>query len=297
MKLLLFRTCFLLSFSVTCIFITLVLFSQIFTSSSLIIPYSFEPFDICADYPIFWHYFKIIYLLITFLSSIIIGNSIYNSFFYKITFKKFSKSNNSIKTDLNLYVGDFGNTPIFIPENSLYQNILITGTTGSGKTSSAMYPFCRQLIEYEAFNPEKKLSMLILDVKGNFYKKVLDYANSVSRQDDIVLIKLGGSITYNPLNKPNLKPSVLADRLKTILLLFSPNNSESYWLDKTAQVLSECIKLCRLYNNNYVTFTELHKLIFSESYFNEKIKFLKSCFQEAKFSEEQCFDLLSECVL
>ena len=85
----------------------------------------------------------------------------------------------------------------------------------------------------------------------------------------------------------------MADRLKTILLLFSPNNSESYWLDKTAQVLSECIKLCRLYNNNYVTFTELHKLIFSESYFNEKIKFLKSCFQEAKFSEEQCFDLLS----
>ena len=50
-------------------------------------------------------------------------------------------------------------------------------------------------------------------------------------------------------------------KIKTILLLFSENNSESYWLDKAEEVLCECIKLCRLYNNGYVTFVELHKLV------------------------------------
>lgn len=80
--------------------------------------------------------------------------------------------------------------PIILPEASLYQNILITGTIGSGKTSSAMYPFTRQLIKYEYDNPDKKLGMLILDVKGNYYSQVQKYASYYRRQDDLVVIEL-----------------------------------------------------------------------------------------------------------
>ena len=79
--------------------------------------------------------------------------------------------------------------------------------------------------------------------------------------------------------KPDLKASVLANRLKTILTLFSPNNSESYWLDKAEQVLTECIKLCRLYNDNYVTFTEIHKLVNSPNYYNNKVNLLRDLFK------------------
>lgn len=61
---------------------------------------------------------------------------------------------------------------IAIPESGLYQNFLITGTIGSGKTSSAMYPFTDQLLKYNYLNPENKTSMLILDVKGNYYEQV-----------------------------------------------------------------------------------------------------------------------------
>ena len=60
-----------------------------------------------------------------------------------------------------------------------------------GKTSSAMYPFTRQLISYKANNPNEKLAMLILDVKGNYYKEVLKYANESNRLEDIILIELG----------------------------------------------------------------------------------------------------------
>ena len=93
-----------------------------------------------------------------------------------------------------------------------------------------------------------------------------------------MLISLGGKYKYNPLHKPNLKPTVLANRLKTILLLFSPNNSESYWLDKVEQILAECIKLCRLYNDGYVTFEEIHKLVSIENYYAEKIEYLRKKF-------------------
>ena len=41
------------------------------------------------------------------------------------------------------------------------------------------------------------------------------------KAEDIILIEVGGKYTYNPLDKPNLKSSVLADRLKTVLTLFS----------------------------------------------------------------------------
>jgi len=50
----------------------------------------------------------------------------------------------------------------------------------------------------------------------------------------IKIFKVKGKINiksnnfYNPLHKPNLKPIVLANRLKTILTLFSKNNSIIY---------------------------------------------------------------------
>jgi hypothetical protein len=74
--------------------------------------------------------------------------------------------------------------------------------------------------------------MLILDVKGNYYKQVKKYSEQFNLLNDLIIIQLNSNIFYNPLHKPNLKPQVLANRLKTILLLFSENNTESYWLDK-----------------------------------------------------------------
>lgn len=71
----------------------------------------------------------------------------------------------------------------------MYQNILVTGTIGSGKTSSALYPFTKQLISYN-FDNDKKLSFLILDVKGNYYSKVIEFAKAFNRLDDVIVIEL-----------------------------------------------------------------------------------------------------------
>ena len=75
--------------------------------------------------------------------------------------------------------------------------------------------------------------------------------------------------------------------------MFSKNNSESYWLDKAQSILTECIKLCRLYNNGYVTFVELHRLITNPEYYKSKISLLRDKFISAKFSKEDIHNLLS----
>ena len=247
-----------------------------------------------------WQNIKILFVLFAFLSVLIISMnisfSISNSRFIKSIFNK--HKNNNLERDSNslqLVVGlnkESGKT-LAIPEYGLFQNILITGTIGSGKTSSAMYPFTRQLLEYKYNDANSKIGMLILDVKGNYFSQVYNYAQNIGRLNDLIEIKIKGKYFYNSLDKPFLKPSVIANQLKTILLLFSPNNSESYWLDKAEAVLTEAIKLCRLYNNNYVTFTEIHNLVTKPDYYHEKIANLREKFTKNELSKKQIYNLLS----
>lgn len=200
----------------------------------------------------------------------------------------------NINSDLQLLIGfnPYSKSCIYIPENGLYQNFLITGTIGSGKTSSAMYPFTQQFLKFNSEH-KNKISMLILDVKGNFFLQVKKFCQNYNLLSDLIIIELNSNVYYNPLHKPNLKPQVLANRLKTILLLFSENNTESYWLDKAEQILTECIKLCRFYNDGYVTFTELHKLITNPDYYKEKIPILKKLFLNSKFKNKEIYELNS----
>lgn len=281
-------------------FLLLQFFSPIFEATSLIFPYAVHPFDICSKSPTAWFYIKLTFKITLFSNLLSLISSILSYVFQtkiKLKHKKFKFIKKKNK-NLCLYVGnDFkNNTPIFINESGLYQNILVTGTIGSGKTSSAMYPFCKQLINYSSNNIFEKIGMLILDVKGNFYKQVLHYAKLANRSDDVIVIELNGKYKYNPLHKPNLSPQVLANRLKTILLLFSPNNSESYWLDECEKVLAESIKLCRLYNNGYVSFKEIHKLITIDNYYLQQLNSLKQLFKSGTLSKSQIYDLHSALV-
>ena len=85
----------------------------------------------------------------------------------------------------------------------------------------------------------------------------------------------------------------MANRLRTILELFSNENHESYWLDKAEQTLTEAIKFCRLYNNKYVTFSEIYKIIFLQDYFEKQILNIKDLFKNSFFNDEEMFNLLS----
>lgn len=241
-------------------------------------------------------YIKILYTLSLIISWTFLSYNFLKKSQNLTYFNKFSNTNSNIKLDnfsdsstnskqeLSLKIGYSleNKSEIIIPEKGLYQNILITGTIGTGKTSSAMYPFLEQFLK-------QNLGMLILDVKGNFHKKVLELNKIYNR--NVIVIELNGAYSYNPLDKPNLKASVIANRLRTILTLFSNQQvTDTYWLDKVEIFLTECIKLCRLYNDKYVTFIELHKLVNNLPYLQEKIQFIKERFLSNNLNYNEIYD-------
>ena len=289
------RFIFVTTFLLIILIITSFIFYPVYFSDNIIITFAIHPFNICEKYPNGWNLIKIVYIISLILSNLIISNIIYTFFFKKIPNNELKNSpNDYCKDNLNMKIGlTLKKNEIYLPVSGLFQNILVTGTIGSGKTSSAMYPFTEQLIKFKASNNTEKLGILILDVKGNYHNQVRKYCEKYSRLDDLITIELNGSSKYNPLDKPNLKASILANRLKTILTLFSPNNGEDFWLDKVEQVLTESIKLCRLYNNGYVTFSEIHKLISVQNYYSEKISILRNKFLSGIFSKEDCYNLLT----
>ena len=160
------------------------IFYTIYNSNNIIFIYAVHPFNICEEQPIIWNIIKnssiIFYLFSNFIFIYLISKKI---FIIKINENKTIKKEIISPFDLSLDIGfNDKNNLVSLPEKSLYQNILITGTIGTGKTSSAMYPFTKQLIEYKSNNTEEKLGFLILDVKGNYHLKVKDYCKNVRKR-------------------------------------------------------------------------------------------------------------------
>lgn len=236
-----------------------------------------------------WDKIKEYYIITLVISWILISFNFYSKLPFTSQDDSMSINLSNTSSNLSLTIGKNKDSsiPVIIPEKGLYQNILITGTIGTGKTSSAIYPFIYQFLKHD-------MGMLILDVKGNLHIKVKEMARQLNKT--VKVIELSGKETYNPLDKPHLKPSILANRLRTILSLFSNQNAtDTYWMDKVELYLTECIKLCRMYNNNYVTFTELHKLIYDKKYLKEKIEFVKDLFLQNKLTYNQTYDF-STCI-
>ena len=95
------------------------------------------------------------------------------------------------------------------------------------------------------------------------------------------------------MDKKELTSEIIANRLKEILLLFSKNNTESFWIDKAGMILSEVIKFIRLYNENYVTFYEIHKIVNDVEYYMEMKKKIKTKLMKNQYNEKDIFNISS----
>lgn len=311
--------------------LSLFILKDVLYGKNIIFPYALNKFYIDIEYPGIWSkikaYFYIInivtpltIILIYNLKKYAIWKKLYikelreeeNLNFFKVeTRKKELKENNTVlkrifkdkndykdkkensKEVLEILIGfDEEKQPVYLDEKALFQNILITGSIGTGKTSSGMYNITKQLMSYNSYN-DKKIGMLILDVKGNYYDFVRKEAIRSGRLQDLVCIDISGDTYYNPIDKIELSSDIIAGRLKEILLLFSKNNTESFWIDKAGMLLSEVIKFIRLYNENYVTFYEIHKIINDIDYYLKMKKNIKSKLIKNKYSEEDVFNINS----
>ena len=172
---------FILIFSIINVF----LFFSIYLSNNINIFFAVHPFNICYKYPNGWKLIKNSYIIISFFYYLILANVLYSNLFRKNPKSSSQKNVFTLDPYFNLKIGlDSSNNNVFLPLKGLFQNILITGTIGTGKTSSAMYPFTEQLISFKSNDDTEKISMLILDVKGNYHSQVKKYCNKYKRNSD-----------------------------------------------------------------------------------------------------------------
>src|ERR1700723_2400195 len=100
----------------------------------------------------------------------------------------------SKRDDLFLVIGEVHNPRkpvptkepywLTIPERGLFTGIAILGAIGSGKTSCCMLPFAEQILAYRASEKEKRIGGLVLEVKGDFCRKVRDILDRHQRAED-----------------------------------------------------------------------------------------------------------------
>lgn len=181
--------------------------------------------------------------------------------------------------------GTFNDREITLCEAGLYQNVLITGSIGSGKTSSAITNILDGLIK-------EGICGLIIDVKGNYYKTIQKVVSKYQCEDKIKLISMNSNELYNPIDKKDITPYELSSRIRKALELISPSskNSDSFWLDKVQEYVRCFITIMRSYRE-FVSFDEIYKLTIDESYLNEIISKIKDDILRGRYSDETLFEI------
>lgn len=91
------RVIFNFAFIFVFLSIYILLFYQVYTSDEIIISFALHPFNICERYPLIWQKIKLIFIPISFVSTLICSNTLYSSIFKKKKITKTSFTQNKTR--------------------------------------------------------------------------------------------------------------------------------------------------------------------------------------------------------
>jgi hypothetical protein len=175
------------------------------------------------------------------------------------------------RTDLSLIVGEvhrqFVPTPspspqwLSIPERGLYTGIASFGSIGSGKTYGLILPAMRQLFAYRADDPRRKLSGIVLEVKGDLCRQLQRILKWCGREHDYVEVSLDGDIRYNPLNN-SLDAYAQAFNIASIITSIWGKGKEPFWQQSYTDLVRYVILLHRI-RDGYLTMVDLFRTVIS----------------------------------
>ena len=148
-----------------------------------------------------------------------------------------------------------------IPERGLYTGIAVIGAIGSGKTQAVILPAMRQLFAYCASDPARKLSGIVLEVKGDLCRQLKRILRSCGREEDYVEISLDGDLRYNPLNN-SLDPYAQAFNIASIITAIWGKGKEPFWQQSYTDLVRYIIMLHRI-RDGYVTLLDLFRTVLS----------------------------------
>ena len=136
---------------------------------------------------------------------------------------------------------------LVIPERGLYTGIAIFGAVGSGKASACMHPFARQLLHWQATNPERRAAALVLEVKGDFCYDIREILEKAGREDDYMELGMGGKWQWNPLGAHWLDSYSLAYTVSSLLNQLFGKGKDPFWQQAYTNLVRWIIELHRIF--------------------------------------------------
>lgn len=148
-----------------------------------------------------------------------------------------------------------------IPELGLYTGICVIGAIGSGKTQAIILPAMRQLFALKAHDAKRKLSGIVLEVKGDLCRQVRNILKGCGREDDYIDVSLTGNIRYNPLNNDS-DAYAQAFNIASVIIAIWGKGKEPFWQQSYTDLVRYVILLHRV-RDGYVTMLDIFRTVIS----------------------------------
>lgn len=157
-----------------------------------------------------------------------------------------------------------------IPARGLFTGTIIIGATGAGKTACSMYPFTEQLLGYKADSSDERLAGIVLEVKGDFCRKVKAILEASGRGPDYISISLDSEWAYNPLHN-ELDGYSMAAGIANLLISLFGKGKEPFWQQAYTNLVKFTIILHKI-TFGYVTLFDVYESVISSRVLEAKIR-------------------------
>ena len=159
-----------------------------------------------------------------------------------------------------------------IPERGLYTGVAIFGAVGSGKTSACMNPFARQLLGWQAGNPQLRAAALVLEVKGDFCHDIRQILVDAGRGQDYIELGMDARAQWNPLSAWWLDSYSLAYTVSSLLNQLFGKGKEPFWQQAYTNLVRWIIELHRVFPERWVTLQQVSRCAIDPELFAAKIE-------------------------
>lgn len=156
-----------------------------------------------------------------------------------------------------------------VPERGLFTGIAIFGAIGTGKTSGCIYPYADQLLAYRSRDPQQRLGGLVLEVKGDFCRKLRRILESHERAEDYVEVNLNADYRYNPLYN-DLDAYALAYNIASLLNNLFGKGKEPFWQQAYTNLVKFIIQLHKV-AYDYVTLFDVYECAINPELLEKRI--------------------------
>ena len=150
-----------------------------------------------------------------------------------------------------------------------------------GKNLWADFASDAPVIRVSRRRPERKLSGIVLEVKGDLCRQLQRILKWCGREQDYVEVSLDGDVRYNPLNN-SLDPYAQAFNIASIITSIWGKGREPFWQQSYTDLMRYVILLHRI-RDGYLTMVDLFRTVISAGTLEAMLTEVGSRFSTASY--------------